>query len=106
MGLRVTFQDIPTKLSSELDLSLFMLNGSMTPMRIKKLRQKYGMTQVVFADILGVSYETYNSWERGVRKPSSPSCALLQIAEKHHAIFLENRRDIIEGVMKYFSKKV
>ena len=53
-----------------------------------------------------VVYATYVSWEKGARNPSSPSCALLQIAEKHPAIFLQSRKEIIQNVMQYFGKKV
>ena len=87
-----------------LDFNLLMINGGMKPTRIKKIRTKYGMRQTEFANLLGVIYTTYSSWERGVRKPSSPSCALLQIAEKYPAIFLQNRKDIIKHIMLYFSK--
>jgi DNA-binding transcriptional regulator YiaG len=92
-------------LALELDYSLFMMNGVMDSNRIKRIRKTYGMRQVEFADLLGVIYTTYISWEKGVRNPSSPSCALLQIAEKHPAIFLQNRKEIVQNVMKYFGKK-
>ncbi len=88
-----------------LDFDLLMIDGVMSPARIKKIRAKYGMRQAVFADLLGVIYATYSSWERGVRKPSSPSCALLQIAEKHPSIFLQSRNEIIKNIMQYFGKK-
>lgn len=88
----------------EINWSLLLLEGAMTPLRIKKIRKKYGINQTKFADLLTVAHITFSSWERGVRKPSSPSCALLQIAEKHPKVFLESRREIIEGVIKYFEK--
>ncbi len=90
--------------NQEIDWNILLLEETMTPVRIKKIRKKYGMKQTKFADLLKVAHITYSSWERGVRKPSSPSCALLQIAEKHPEIFLENRREIIEEIMKYFEK--
>ena len=90
---------------SGLDFSLFLQDGNMSPSRIKEIRKRFGMTQVVFADLLGVVHITYCTWERGVKKPSSPACALLQIAEKHPEVFLVKRREIIKGVMKFFGKK-
>ena len=93
-------------LALDLNYGHFMIDGVMTPSRIKKIRKKYGMRQAAFADLLGVIYDTYSSWERGVRNPSSPSCALLQIAEKHPAIFLQSRKEIIQNVMQYFGKKL
>jgi len=77
----------------------------MTTSRIKGIRKRFGMTQVVFADLLGVVHITYCTWERGVKRPSSPACSLLQIAEKHPEVFLAKRREIIEGVMQFFGKK-
>ena len=93
------------RMGLELDLNVLMMHGVMSPLRIKKIRKKYGLTQADFADMLSIAYATYCSWEKGVRRPSSPSCALLQIAEKHPAIFLQNRKELVEGIMKYFGKK-
>lgn len=33
----------------------------------------YSVTQVKFADLLGIKLVTYQKWEQGVRNPSSPS---------------------------------
>jgi len=88
--------------TDDFDISLFIQEKSLNPLKIKTIRKKYGMTQAAFADLLGVVYKTYCSWELGVRRPSSPGYALLQIAEKHPKVFLSKRKEIIEGVMKYF----
>jgi DNA-binding transcriptional regulator YiaG len=88
----------------DIDMSLFMINKTMTRLRIKRIRNRYGMLQADFAEVLGVAYNTYRSWEIGVRRPSGPSCALLQIAEKHPRIFLANRKEFIATIMKYFRK--
>ena len=93
-------------IAAELDFSLFLQDGSMTPARIKGIRKKFGMTQANFADLLGVVHITYCTWERGLKRPSSPACSLLQIAEKYPEVFLSKRKEIIEGVMKFFGKKV
>lgn len=90
---------------SDFNLEFFMNCTAMSPGRIKKIRKKYGMRQADFADLLGVKYDTYSSWEKGVRNPSSPARTLLHISQKHPAIFLENRKQIIENVMQYFRKK-
>lgn len=39
------------------------------------------MTQEKFSELLGVTYNTYRSWEGGYRKPSSPALSLLYIAK-------------------------
>lgn len=42
----------------------------MTPLEIKRIREKLGMTQEALAHLLGVSFQTINRWERGIYKPS------------------------------------
>ena len=70
----------------------------MTPKRIKAIRRIYGLTQVAFSDLLRVKFNTYRSWEGGYKYPSSPSCALLYIAENNPKTFLENRKSIINKI--------
>lgn len=47
------------------------------------IRQKLGLSQKQFAELLGVSKKTLQNWEQGVRKPSGAAQALLKLtAEK------------------------
>lgn len=46
---------------------------------IKSVRSDLGMTQVVFASVMGVSKKTVEAWEEGVNTPSGPSCRLLEM---------------------------
>jgi putative transcriptional regulator len=39
-------------------------------MDIKSMRQKLGLTQEKFAQVLGVTFGTVNRWEKGKTKPS------------------------------------
>jgi DNA-binding transcriptional regulator YiaG len=48
-----------------------------SPMAIANLRKKLGMSQALFADLVGVSRILVQSWERGVREPSQLACRLL-----------------------------
>lgn len=64
----------------------------MTPARIKTIRAKYKLTQVVFADLCGISYHTYKNWEIGHRNPCTSGVALLKLAEQQPQIFLERRK--------------
>lgn len=69
------------------------------PARLKQVRKcVYGMSQVEFAELLGVLYETYRSWESGRYTPSSPSQALLHIATHHKDVFLQNREEFLEKI--------
>jgi DNA-binding transcriptional regulator YiaG len=44
--------------------------GKYSPAAVKKLRAELGMSQAVFAELLGVSRVWVQGWERGVRQPS------------------------------------
>ncbi len=46
-------------------------------------RMKSGMSQRVFAKLLGVSLRTLQEWEQGRRTPSGAAQTLLRIALKH-----------------------
>ena len=76
----------------------------MTPSKIKEIRKQYGVTQVAFADLIGVKFETYRSWKEGRRYTSSPGYAILCIAERHPQILLKNRNKISHLAHKYLLK--
>jgi putative transcriptional regulator len=46
---------------------------------IKRIRQKTGLSQVIFAGSLGVSPKTVEAWENGRNKPEGASRRLLEI---------------------------
>jgi len=46
---------------------------------IKKIRQKTGLSQVIFAGSLGVSPKTVEAWEKGRNKPDGASRRLLEL---------------------------
>ena len=46
---------------------------------IKKIRQKTGLSQVMFAGSLGVSPKTVEAWENGRNKPEGASRRLLEV---------------------------
>ncbi len=54
------------------------------------LRQFVGMSQVQFAEALGISVHTLRNWEQGRRTPEGPALALLRIAARHPKIVREN----------------
>lgn len=47
------------------------------PSEIKKIRNKVGLTQNLFAKFLGVSQKTVEAWETGTNKPSGSSNRLI-----------------------------
>ena len=49
---------------------------------IKEIRSKLNMSQSFFADVIGVSKKTVESWEYGRGKPSGAAARVLTIADK------------------------
>ncbi|MYN65000.1 MAG: helix-turn-helix domain-containing protein [Acidobacteria bacterium] len=50
---------------------------------ISSVREKTGLSQSRFAELLCVSVRTLQEWEQGRRKPSGAARTLLMIAEKN-----------------------
>jgi putative transcriptional regulator len=60
--------------------------------RIATLRARLRLSQPVFAKALNVSVETVRSWEQEKRCPDGAALRLLQVAERHPKVILENVR--------------
>jgi putative transcriptional regulator len=56
---------------------------------LKNIRLQNNLTQKNFADCLGVTKKTVESWERGRNKPSGASVRMFQIMEKNTHILEE-----------------
>ena len=50
---------------------------------IVRAREKSGLSQAKFAELLGVSVRTVQDWEQGRREPNAAAKTLLKIAELH-----------------------
>lgn len=48
---------------------------------VKNIREKMGLSQTHFAQLIGVSKRTLENWEQGRRHPTGPARALLKIVE-------------------------
>ncbi len=59
-----------------------------SPLDIKKIREKTGLSQSQFSTLIHVSIKTLQNWEQGRRRPHGPALALLTILKKDpkHAI--------------------
>ncbi len=75
----VTFMIEPVKKYSNID--------------IKKIRNKAGMTQAVFANYMGVSPKTVEAWELGRTHPTGPAYRLIDI-------LAENKQDSLSFIKK------
>jgi DNA-binding transcriptional regulator YiaG len=47
------------------------------PQQVRRTRREMGVSQAVFADMVGVSESLVQSWEQGFRRPSKMACRLL-----------------------------
>ena len=57
---------------------------------VAELRRFVGLTQVEFANAMGISVYTLRNWEQGRRFPEGPALALLRIAARHPRIIRSN----------------
>ncbi|MBU0500266.1 MAG: helix-turn-helix domain-containing protein [Gammaproteobacteria bacterium] len=56
---------------------------------VVEARQKSGLSQTRFAELLGVSVRTLQDWEQGRRKPSKAAMSLIQIAKQRPDVLHE-----------------
>jgi putative transcriptional regulator len=56
---------------------------------VASVREKTGLSQSKFAELLGVSVRTLQEWEQGRRAPSGAARTLLMIAAKNPRALLE-----------------
>ena len=57
---------------------------------VAALRRFVGLSQLQFAQAMGISVHTLRNWEQGRRKPDGPAIGLLRIAARHPRIIREN----------------
>jgi putative transcriptional regulator len=68
-----------------------IMKGTIKPSRtftfpeseVRKIREKYGLSQDKFATMMGISVATLRNWEQGRRKPEGPARVLLRVAATH-----------------------
>ena len=59
---------------------------------IKRIREKYDLTQEQFAAMLGISVRTLRNWEQGRRVPEGPAMVLLRVADQNPQAILDSIR--------------
>lgn len=50
--------------------------------KIRSIRNTLNLSQMIFAEAIGVSQKTVEAWESGRNKPQGPALRMLQILEK------------------------
>ncbi len=78
-------QAIPARTRKRLMKGLFESGDD-----VVSLRNFVGLTQIEFAEALGISVHTLRNWEQDRRRPDGPAIALLRIAARHPRIIREN----------------
>lgn len=56
-----------------------MRKEAMTTAQIKNVRESLNLTQVEFADRLGVSQATVSLWETGARRPTGSALKMIEV---------------------------
>ena len=57
-----------------------------------QLRESLGVSQSMFARLLGISEKTLQNWEQGRRTPTGPAKVLLKVAARHPKLLLETAK--------------
>lgn len=55
---------------------------TLTDLNVKALRERTGLTQADFSQMIGVSIRTLQNWEQGRREPECPAKASLRVVER------------------------
>ena len=95
------FDDIKTGLSQAIEYEKGNLSAktvtlsitppdTFTPSEIKSIRNKTGLTQVLFAKFMGVSVKTVEAWESGRNHPEGTACRLLAMTKSDPAFPLKS----------------
>ncbi|MDC7239917.1 MAG: type II toxin-antitoxin system MqsA family antitoxin [Spirochaetales bacterium] len=50
--------------------------------KIKSIRESLNLTQMIFAEVIGVSIKTVEAWESGRNKPQGPASRFLNLLEQ------------------------
>lgn len=55
--------------------------------RVQQIRERLGLSQSVFAALVGATPAAVKAWEQGRRNPPGPARRLLEIAERSPEVF-------------------
>lgn len=60
--------------------------------RVQRVRERLGLSQPVFAALVGATPAAVKAWEQGRRNPPGPARRLLEIAERNPDVFEKDIR--------------
>ncbi len=61
---------------------------------VHELRDRLGLSQGLFAKLLGVSRKLVEAWEAGTRPPSPMACRLLEAIARKPSLYVRRRRRV------------
>lgn len=61
---------------------------------VRKLRQRLGLSQGLFAKLMGVSRKLAEAWESGTRTPSLMACRLLDAVSRSPSRYVVRRKRV------------
>jgi putative transcriptional regulator len=61
---------------------------------VHKLRDRLGLSQGLFAKLLGVSRKLVEAWETGTRVPSPMACRLLDAISRKPSLYVRRHRRV------------
>ncbi|HEX3358766.1 MAG TPA: helix-turn-helix domain-containing protein [Tepidisphaeraceae bacterium] len=61
---------------------------------VLKLRHRLGLSQGLFAKLLGVSRKLVEAWEAGTRVPAPMACRLLDAISRNPPLLIQRRRRV------------
>jgi putative transcriptional regulator len=64
------------------------------PASIRRLRDRLGVSQGIFAKLLGMSRKLVEAWEAGTRTPSPMACRLLDAIARRPTFYVRRRRRV------------
>ena len=56
---------------------------------VSATRTRLRLSQIKFAELLGISVKTLHNWEQGRRKPTGAARVLLRVVSRHPEVILE-----------------
>jgi putative transcriptional regulator len=61
---------------------------------VRAIRKKHRLSQIEFANLLGINVGTLRNWEQRRRSPRGPARVLLAVADKHPELIVSIIADI------------
>lgn len=79
---------LPDELTKAIEAEQYRRLGLLTPLEIRKVRQKSGLSAVDMANLLGVGEKSYTRWENGRSIQNKSNDTLIRLLDKNADVFV------------------